>query len=1181
MAINKTNKNENIAIDVNGAMNNLLNKVSEIIEYSGEIPLKKVIELRDAFVSLQTVDKTTQINVSPEVIDKVKKSLVVIDDSKEKNDKIIVDINKTKKESDKFSSQVSSSTAKDQKSLSVVGSVSSKNEKTNNQVLITDDEKQKINAEINSSVEHNIKALNDIINSTIDKNKPEKAIDTENIKVEKVQSEVLIRLLRISAKNLVGIQTSIEKEFKKEIDFLRTNHSEKEQKDVSFDPTIKGKIEKSESFKVGSIPSPFKKNNSEIDIEKIKTKKLQESIDSSIEKTEKSNERVNTTDLSSVDKIEDDILTDIKKSIKEEDSVGNVKPTIKDIKEIGSTAKRLKDLKNVSRITNKPDKNTRNITQLPIVDDKKIDQDITQLTIEDDKKIDQNITQLIIEDDKKIINDITQLPIVDDKKIDQNITQLPIVDDNKINQNITQLTIEDDKKNTNEIGLIKGYDIEITSKENENLDSTSHSPKTGLSPVGGGYFETNDIDSEEIRSAKSEENLSSTSHSPKTGVIQATDNVGNLMFNEGVPINVENDINQLSITNDKNENDIGELPISEDIDEKIRRRRSKRWSSMNNDLDTASTVTKKTNRSITQLTVPDDSKTDANVATKGKESSKLEKTITQLSIPDDVNEKMRKVSRKGVASSMNNDIDYTDAVEDVKGDYTSRQPILKKDGSQKLDNNGNPMFKENTISTIVTPDDIDGKMRKTNKKGVGLSMENDIDYIDAVEDSKGEITSSQPILKEDGSQKLDNDGNPIFKDNTIDYTDASEDVKGDIISSQPVLKKNGSQKLDSDGNPIFKDNTITQNRNDGKYADPVAANMFDQLLNKFYPQGPQSQNNIGQSPLGNWGSDWTNINKDIGSLLSFFNLMSVDINRSIVKALRWANETWQSALLSYSMTAAQYANRRQKESGMSGLSPTINVPTSHTAPTTRTDTLTGSVKGAGYIKVYFRRGPNFGGGSSSEIIIIPFQFEPDISGDGKGAEYSSSTSLGRSQETSIYKSSSARNVNLSLTYVVTGGATKGQAYDCVNDGMDSWTEDYIYNYVLRWYKLLVLPNVQTVAGSTQTKRLAPPIVQVWYGGLGDSTASSLGVGDTDADNAKGGTIHPMFRTNWYTYDGSSSSAKTYRSLWVAKSVNFEYKEGIVNKASKNKLSVVVSLSLSEIPPSMTDNEIGIYRSFSG
>jgi len=246
-------------------------------------------------------------------------------------------------------------------------------------------------------------------------------------------------------------------------------------------------------------------------------------------------------------------------------------------------------------------------------------------------------------------------------------------------------------------------------------------------------------------------------------------------------------------------------------------------------------------------------------------------------------------------------------------------------------------------------------------------------------------------------------------------------------------------------------------------------------------------------------------------------------------------------------------------------------------------------RGTGWFRVYTRRGPKFAN-SQEEVKIIPFQFEPTISGDSKATEYATISTLARSQSAQVYRRSSERTISMTLDYLVVNKPNdpesaryKDHINQARNDSgpslavkdMTNWTEDYIYNYVLRNMRNLTLPNL-----IGPRYKLAPPIVQVWYGGLDATSASSTGSsGDaiTDPDNSAMPDVFPTFRTNWYD---STGSQRQYRSLWVVKSVSFDFKGGKINRNSRNNVWTTVDISLTEIAPSVTDNEVLLWSKIS-
>ena len=207
----------------------------------------------------------------------------------------------------------------------------------------------------------------------------------------------------------------------------------------------------------------------------------------------------------------------------------------------------------------------------------------------------------------------------------------------------------------------------------------------------------------------------------------------------------------------------------------------------------------------------------------------------------------------------------------------------------------------------------------------------------------------------------------------------------------------------------------------------------------------------------------------------------------------------------------------------------------------RTANIIGTSPGTGFLKIYLLRGPNFATSQDSgSTVVLPFQFEPIVSGDAKAAEYSQISTLARSQAAQVYRKSQERTISVELNYLVVQPPAGDSSY--INNAISSsvsdmafWTEDYIYDYVVRNLKQLVLPNIVNT-----NYKLAPPIVQVWYGGIDSTQASSTGDGVPDTNppqNSQLNDIFPTFRTNWFTYNSGTYNYRAFRSLWVTNNIS--------------------------------------------
>jgi hypothetical protein len=486
-----------------------------------------------------------------------------------------------------------------------------------------------------------------------------------------------------------------------------------------------------------------------------------------------------------------------------------------------------------------------------------------------------------------------------------------------------------------------------------------------------------------------------------------------------------------------------------------------------------------------------------------------------------------------------------------------------------------------------------------------------------------QVTYTDPPLENKSPRTLGTiivGGNKTYGINTVDaYIDRNSKVNQELPEVPDV-----SSKTDNSFNVAVK--------SDAKPESPT-----EWYRNWGWPSGNNTLNNKRISLFGNNLDLSTGYKKTIGETLSFFGLTSSDVFMMANKTRRSTNTLVNAYTIAQLMRGANSSSEskgtmsgdtkvgnivtlddsgsrhmlRGKVSDRGKLAVTDNAATRTTdggfqndntvisakkdydAPGTdtsyishfisRTELITSNKRGTGFLKIYLRRGPKFIQ-VPSIIKIIPFQFEPKVTGDSKAAEYSAISTLAKSQSAQVYRKSTERAISIELNYLITGKDEDETRF--VNESTSKsaldlgvWTEDYVYNYIVRNLRNLVLPNI-----SDPGYQLAPPIIQVWYGGLVKKGSSTGSLEETDQDaivdetNIQLGDIHPTFRTNWYSYDSEAGAfkQKSYRSLWVCTNVGFEYAGGIINRYSRRNLQVNVTLALTEIAPSVTDNEILIW-----
>jgi hypothetical protein len=152
--------------------------------------------------------------------------------------------------------------------------------------------------------------------------------------------------------------------------------------------------------------------------------------------------------------------------------------------------------------------------------------------------------------------------------------------------------------------------------------------------------------------------------------------------------------------------------------------------------------------------------------------------------------------------------------------------------------------------------------------------------------------------------------------------------------------------------------------------------------------------------------------------------------------------------------------------------------------------------GAGYISVLSNwnaaaGGPGENKNSGGQLFKIPFQFDPEISGESRGANWVSHTAMGRTSDWWIWGNTESRQLSLKSTLVVAdfrdGEAPldrngnrldptkipnpKNPAYTWLN----GWDEEYVLN-LLNKYRSLVLP--MSARGNAP---YAPPLITIVRG----------------------------------------------------------------------------------------------------
>lgn len=721
----------------------------------------------------------------------------------------------------------------------------------------------------------------------------------------------------------------------------------------------------------------------------------------------------------------------------------------------------------------------------------------------------------------KTTKDITNLQDVPEKtNKDVQIVEQSITNDNKltqINNNVAQT-----EKNLTEVD----EDSPLVNKEYKSINNLSSIESAQKDLVG--------LNSDLEKANKLENNLLNPDSTSKSII----DFNPNLKYDD----KIDNNIEDIART-DKIDNNIEDIARTEKINNDLTS--VEKYSKVENEIDSVTATVKNLDDLRLNLIGTNKSQNDITIA--NEESDKSSNVISHNDIKDQLNKNI----------------------------------ILEADQlSDEIPN----IVKNNNISDIISESDKSfQQITATVKESDKSSRE--------IEDAKVDVDKSTLNL----SKTTNIDKSPQFR-----VLAAGEERKPTDVLITPengtpyyIRYSNKIEQASSGENKSNQSLSMSSRGNDKLGGNP--GNWQEQLKN-IAANNPTNIGTNNFSLLG-FNGEFTDNFSIIGNALAMFSLTTVDIYRATVDVTRSINteinafnigtalsviEAVRSTLErggSFSGTQLDSLISRVSSMKIAKESPSISTPSKSIDKfKDRTVRVSGLPSCTGFLKIYKRKGPSFDG-ASNEAVKIPFQFEPEISGDSKSADYNQISTLASSQPVQIYKRSTERNVTLNLNYIVTGPAMDGTkpAVDTgvtseSSKGMELWDEEYIYTYIIRNLRNLTLPNIVS-----KDYALAPPIVQVWYGGIDGNSASSTGLVD-DPDNSRGNEIHPTFRTNWFAYDEKGSATqKSYRSLWLCKQVSFEYKGGIINNNTRNPLWVVATLQLTEIGPSVTSNELFTWR----
>jgi hypothetical protein len=217
-------------------------------------------------------------------------------------------------------------------------------------------------------------------------------------------------------------------------------------------------------------------------------------------------------------------------------------------------------------------------------------------------------------------------------------------------------------------------------------------------------------------------------------------------------------------------------------------------------------------------------------------------------------------------------------------------------------------------------------------------------------------------------------------------------------------------------------------------------------------------------------------------------------------------------------------------------------------------------KGCGFL--YIVNSPAEAIDNNNNVYSIPMQFNPEVTGESRSANWSQQTAIGRTNEHFIWSNTGSRTIQFKTTYAVISPGRNAKDWFKDNGNINDiysgnewagyWTEENISG-ILNLYRGLLLPkgfggdsvDVNRMDGN----RLSPPVITIWFGS--DS--------DTRFSDTAGGNIT--------------------KATWIATDLNLDprLEAGYTNE--RNPRMYDITMTLKEIAPSwrsyQTHAELGL------
>jgi hypothetical protein len=221
----------------------------------------------------------------------------------------------------------------------------------------------------------------------------------------------------------------------------------------------------------------------------------------------------------------------------------------------------------------------------------------------------------------------------------------------------------------------------------------------------------------------------------------------------------------------------------------------------------------------------------------------------------------------------------------------------------------------------------------------------------------------------------------------------------------------------------------------------------------------------------------------------------------------------------------------------------------------------GTEYGVGFITAHLDPSGSLQG--DNILYNIPMQFNPELTGESRSANWSQHTAIGRTNEFFIWANTASRTIQFKTSYAIISPGERSDSWfkdqdSYLEDGKSIYSDDWGKYWseeniekTLRQYRALLLPkNYSSQNGTSPTRtdgnRLAPPVIAIFFGEH----------------------IQSVFNNS----DGT-------KSRWIATDLNIDPRLEAGYTESRNPRAYDITMTLKEIAPNwrsfQTHQQLGV------